>query len=99
MSTYSSANNPQAVAFLNSLATAPKGSSRASTAAPNLVMDSLLGVRYIGTWSKPVASTETTLPHSNVTSPVYYNPHALSLGLSVREWYRQRVDAPGRRPL
>ena len=43
-------------------------------------MDSLLGVRYIGTWSKPVASTETTLPHSNVTSPVYYNPHALSLG-------------------
>ena len=43
-------------------------------------MDSLLGVRYIGTWSKPIASTETTLPHSNVTSPVYYNPHALSLG-------------------
>ncbi len=80
LSTYSSANNPQAVAFLNSLGYSSEGEFSSVYAAPNLVMDSLLGVRYIGTWSKPVASTETTLPHSNVTSPVYYNPHALSLG-------------------
>ena len=80
LSTYSSANNPQAVAFLNSLGYSSEGEFSSVYAAPNLVMDSLLGVRYIGTWSKPVESTETTLPHSNVTSPVYYNPHALSLG-------------------
>lgn len=80
LSTYSSANDPQAVAFLNSLGYSSEGEFSSVYAAPNLVMDSLLGVRYIGTWSKPVASTETTLPHSNVTSPVYYNPHALSLG-------------------
>lgn len=80
LSTYSSANNPQAVAFLNSLGYSSEGEFSSVYAAPNLVMDSLLGVRYIGTWSKPVESTETTLPHSNVTSPLYYNPHALSLG-------------------
>lgn len=80
LSTYSSANNPQAVAFLNSLGYSSEGEFSSVYAAPNLVMDSLLGVRYIGTWSKPVESTETTLPHSNVTSPMYYNPHALSLG-------------------
>lgn len=80
LSTYSSANNPQAVAFLNSLGYSSEGEFSSVYAAPNLVMDSLLGVRYIGTWSKPVESTETTLPHSNATSPVYYNPHALSLG-------------------
>lgn len=80
LSTYSSANNPQAVAFLNSLGYSSEGEFSSVYAAPNLVMDSLLGVRYIGTWSKPVESTETTLPHSNVTSPLYCNPHALSLG-------------------
>lgn len=80
LSTYSSANNPQAVAFLNSLGYSSEGEFSSVYAAPNLVMDSLLGVRYIGSWSKPVGSTETTLPHSNVTSPLYYNPHALSLG-------------------
>lgn len=80
LSTYSSANNPQAVALLNSLGYSSEGEFSSVYAAPNLVMDSLLGVRYIGTWSKPVESTETTLPHSNVTSPLYYNPHALSLG-------------------
>lgn len=80
LSTYSSANNPKAVAFLNTLGYSSEGEFSSVYAAPNLVMDSLLGVRYIGTWSKPVESTETTLPHSNVTSPLYYNPHALSLG-------------------
>lgn len=80
LSTYSSANNPQAVAFLNSLGYSSEGEFSSVYAAPNLVMDSLLGVRYIGSWSKPVESTETTLPHSNVTSPLYCNPHALSLG-------------------
>lgn len=80
LSTYSSANNPKAVAFLNSLGYSSEGEFSSVYAAPNLVMDSLLGVRYIGTWSKPVESTETTLPHSNVTSPLYCNPHALSLG-------------------
>lgn len=99
LSTYSSANSPKTVAFLNALGYSPEGDFSSVYAAPNLVMDSLLGVQYIGTWSKPAESTETTLPHSSVTSPpVLQSPGALAR-LSVRERYRQRVGAPGRQPL
>lgn len=99
LSTYSSANSPKTVAFLNALGYSPEGDFSNVYAAPNLVMDSLLGVQYIGTWSKPVESTETTLPHSSATSPpVLQSPGALA-GLSERERYRQRVGAPRRQPL
>lgn len=99
LSTYSSANSPKTVAFLNTLGYSPEGNFSSVYAAPNLVMDSLLGVQYIGTWSKPVESTETTLPHSSATSPpVLQSPGALAR-LSVRERYRQRIGAPRRQPL
>ena len=80
LSTYSSVNSPKAVALLNALGHSSEDEFSSVYDDPNLVMDSLLGVRYIGTRSKPVESTETMLPHSNVTLPLYYNPQALSLG-------------------
>lgn len=48
LSTYSSANNPKAVAFLNALGYSSEGEFSSVYAASNLVMDSLLGVRYMG---------------------------------------------------
>lgn len=81
LSTYSSANNPQAVAFLNSLGYSSEGEFSSVYAAPNLVMDSLLGVRYIGSWTQPVVTTPTIITGSTSVSPLYQNPYALSLGL------------------
>ena len=81
LSTYSSANNPQAVAFLNSLGYSSEGEFSSVYAAPNLVMDSLLGVRYMGSWTQPAASNATGIAGSTIVSPIYVNPYALSLGL------------------
>lgn len=81
LSTYSSANNPKAVAFLNALGYSSEGEFSSVYAASNLVMDSLLGVRYMGSWTQPVASNATGIAGSTIVSPVYVNPYALSLGL------------------
>lgn len=81
LSTYSSANNPKAVAFLNALGYSSEGEFSSVYAASNLVMDSLLDVRYMGSWTQPVASNATSIAGSTIVSPVYVNPYALSLGL------------------
>lgn len=81
LSTYSSANNPKAVSFLNALGYSSEGEFSSVYAAPNLVMDSLLGVRYIGSWSKPVGTIPTGIEGASIVSPLYRNPYALSLGL------------------
>lgn len=81
LSTYSSANNPKAVALLNTLGYSSEGEFSSVYAAPNLVMDSLLGVRYIGTWTEPEGTTSTGISSSAIVSPLFYNPYALSLGL------------------
>lgn len=81
LSTYSSANNPKAVAFLNALGYSSEGEFSSVYAASNLVMDSLLGVRYMGSWTQPAASNATGIAGSTIVSPIYVNPHALSLGL------------------
>jgi len=81
LSTYSSANNPKAVAFLNALGYSSEGEFSSVYAASNLVMDSLLGVRYMGSWTQPAASNATGIAGSTIVSPIYVNPYALSLGL------------------
>lgn len=81
LSTYSSANNPKAVAFLNTLGYSSEGEFSSVYAASNLVMDSLLGVRYMGSWTQPAASNATGIAGSTIVSPIYVNPYALSLGL------------------
>ncbi len=81
LSTYSSANNPKAVALLNTLGYSSEGEFSSVYTAPNLVMDSLLGVRYIGTWTEPEGTAPTGISSSPIVSPLFYNPYALSLGL------------------
>lgn len=81
LSTYSSAKNPKAVALLNTLGYSSEGEFSSVYTAPNLVMDSLLGVRYIGSWTQPVGTESTGISGSSVVSPLFHNPHALSLGL------------------
>lgn len=81
LSTYSSANNPKAVALLNTLGYSSEGEFSSVYTAPNLVMDSLLGVRYIGTWTEPAGTVSTDISSSAIVSPLFYNPYALSLGL------------------
>ena len=81
LSTYSSANSPKAVALLNTLGYSSEGEFSSVYAAPNLVMDSLLGVRYIGMWTEPAGAASTGISSSPIVSPLFYNPHALSLGL------------------
>ena len=81
LSTYSSANNPKAVALLNTLGYSSEGEFSSVYTAPNLVMDSLLGVRYIGTWTEPAGTASTDISSSAIVSPLFYNPYALSLGL------------------
>ena len=81
LSTYSSANSPKAVTLLNTLGYSSEGEFSSVYTAPNLVMDSLLGVRYIGTWTEPAGAASTGISSSPIVSPLFYNPYALSLGL------------------
>lgn len=83
LSTYSSANNPAAVAFLNALGYSSPGEFSSVYAAPNLVMDSLLGVRYVSTWGTPAGYEATTLSAAANGATTAYNPHALSLGYTL----------------
>lgn len=83
LSTYSSANNPAAVAFLNALGYSSPGEFSSVYAAPNLVMDSLLGVRYVSTWGTPAGYEATTLSASANGATTSYNPNALSLGYTL----------------
>lgn len=85
LSTYSSANNPAAVAFLNALGYSSPGEFSSVYAAPNLVMDSLLGVTYVSTWGTPAGYEATTLPASTGGATTAYNPHALSLGYALTD--------------
>lgn len=90
LSTYSSANSPKAVALLNTLGYSSEGEFSSVYTAPNLVMDSLLGVRYIGAWLQPVGTEPTGITGSAVVSPLFRNPYALSLGLPCDG---RRIDA------
>lgn len=81
LSTYSSANNPKAVALLNTLGYSSEGEFSSVYTAPNLVMDSILGVRYIGTWTEPAGTAPTDISSSPIVSPLFYSLYALSLGL------------------
>lgn len=83
LSTYSSANNPRAVAFLNAMGYSTEGEFSSVYAAPNLVMDSLLGVRYVSTDGVPAGCEQLDdLPASNEAT-LSKNTHALSLGYAT----------------
>lgn len=83
LSTYSSANNPKAVALLNSLGYSSEGEFSSVYAAPNLFMDSLLGVTYAATCGTPAGYVPTQIAPSENRAAIYANPYALSFGFSA----------------
>lgn len=82
LSSYSSANNPQAIALLNSLGYSSVGEFSTRYAEPILAVDALLGVKYAIAEHAPVGYT--AMPElAGSTNSVYKNPFALSLGIAA----------------
>ena len=80
LSSYSSANNPQAIALLNSLGYSSVGEFSTRYAEPVLAVDALLGVKYAIAEQTPAGYTATSGP-ADATSVAYENPYALSVGV------------------
>lgn len=82
LSSYSSANNPQAIALLNSLGYSSVGEFSTRYAEPILAVDALLGVKYAIADLAPARYRATSEP-ADATSAVYENPYALSVGIAA----------------
>lgn len=82
LSSYSSANNPQAIALLNSLGYSSVGEFSTRYAEPILAVDALLGVKYAIAEHAPVGYT--AIPKlAGAANSVYKNPFVLSLGIAA----------------
>ena len=82
LSSYSSANNPQAIALLNSLGYSSVGEFSTRYAEPILAVDALLGAKYAIAEHAPVGYT--AMPElAGSANSVYKNPFALSLGIAA----------------
>ena len=80
LSSYSSANNPQAIALLNSLGYSSVGEFYAE---PILAVDALLGVKYAIPENAPAGYVSAKTNQADSTSAVYENPYALSIGVAA----------------
>lgn len=82
LSSYSSANNPQAIALLNSLGYSSMGEFSTRYAEPILAVDALLGVKYAIAEQAPAGYT--TMPElADAAYSVYENPFAISIGIAT----------------
>lgn len=82
ISSYSSASNADAIAFLNDMGYSREGEVSVRYSNPILATDSLLGVKYVDTaFSAPGMETVGVGNGKNTT--LYENPYALSLGYGV----------------
>lgn len=82
LSSYSSANNPQAIALLNSLGYSSVGEFSTRYAEPILAVDTLLGVKYAIAEQAPAGYT--TMPElADAANSVYENPFALSIAITA----------------
>lgn len=82
LSSYSSANNPQAIALLNSLGYSSVGEFSTRYAEPILAVDALLGVKYAIAEHAHVGYT--AMPElADAANSVYKNPFALSIGVAA----------------
>ena len=82
LSSYSSANNPQAIALLNSLGYSSFGEFSTRYAESILAVDTLLGVKYAIAEQAPAGYT--TMPElADAANSVYENPFALSIGIAT----------------
>lgn len=82
LSSYSSANSPQAIALLNSLGYSSVGEFSTRYAEPILAVDALLGVKYAIVDLAPAGYAATSEP-ADTTSAVYKNPYTLSVGIAA----------------
>lgn len=82
LSSYSSANNPQAIALLNSLGYSSVGEFSTRYAEPILTVDALLGVKYAIVEQVPAGYVAMPKP-GGAASAVYENPYALSIGVAA----------------
>ena len=83
LSSYSSANNPQAIALLNSLGYSSVGEFSTRYAEPILAVDALLGVKYAIPENAPAGYVSAKTNQADSTSAVYENPYALSVGVAA----------------
>ena len=83
LSSYSSANNPQAIALLNSLGYSSVGEFSTRYAEPILAVDALLGVKYATPENAPAEYVLAKTNQADSTSAVYENPYALSIGIAA----------------
>lgn len=83
LSSYSSANNPQAIALLNSLGYSSVGEFSTRYAEPILAVDALLGVKYAIPENAPAGYVSAKTNQADSTSAVYENPYALSIGVAA----------------
>lgn len=83
LSSYSSANNPQAIALLNSLGYSSVGEFSTRYAEPILAVDALLGVKYAIPENTPAGYVLAKTNKADSTSAVYENPYALSIGVAA----------------
>lgn len=82
LSSYSSANSPQAIALLNSLGYSSVGEFSTRYAEPILAIDTLLGVKYA--IAEQVPAGYTTMPElADAAYSAYENPFALSIGIAT----------------
>lgn len=82
LSSYSSANNPQAIALLNSLGYSSVGEFSTRYAEPILAVDALLGVKYAIAEQVPAGYVAMPKP-GDTASVVYENPYVLNLGVAA----------------
>lgn len=83
LSSYSSANNPQAIALLNSLGYSSVGEFSTRYAEPILAVDALLGVKYAIAEHTPAGYIAAKANQVGSTNTLYENPYALSAGIAV----------------
>lgn len=82
LSSYSSANSPQAIALLNSLGYSSVGEFSTRYAEPVLAVDALLGVKYAIAEQAPAGYVAIPKP-GDTASAVYENHYVLSLGIAA----------------
>lgn len=82
LSSYSSASNIDAANFLNAMGYSQEGEFSTRYADPNVLMDSLLGVKYVSTSECPWGYEDVGLTSVN-EGTFFFNLQALSLGYGV----------------
>lgn len=83
LSSYSSTNNPQAIALLNSLGYSSVGEFSTRYAEPILAVDALLGVKYAIAEQVPAGYVMAKANQPESATAVYENRYALSVGITA----------------